>query len=185
MAQPDHLEYQRASRARARSAGGGVTRLSHQKPTGGAGRMSLSRSNYRHHDQKATSRKRSNSIRQDSRHRRFFLYELPSLPPKQLCTLLPDPTRTIVAVAAFLGLRCSEILGLEWPDYTGDEIRAIRSIWESVTIELKTRKSNPTNGPICANSAGMSANLNNTLKPRDSAHLKPMRSVRNRAEHTR
>ncbi len=59
----------------------------------------------------------------------------------QMLRLLPDPARTIVAVAAFLGLRRSEIRGLEWPDYTGDEIRVMRSVWESFTNEPKTRKS--------------------------------------------
>jgi hypothetical protein len=41
-AQPDHLEYRRASRARTRSAGGGVTGLSRRKPSAGAKQMSLS-----------------------------------------------------------------------------------------------------------------------------------------------
>jgi len=59
----------------------------------------------------------------------------------QMLRLLPDPARTIVAVAAFLGLRRGEIRGLEWPDYTGEEIRVMRSVWESVTSEPKTRKS--------------------------------------------
>ena len=53
--------------------------------------------------------------------------------------LLPDPARTIVAVAAFVGLSRSEIRGLEWPDYTGDRISVVRSVWESVVSEKKTR----------------------------------------------
>ena len=55
--------------------------------------------------------------------------------------VLPDPARAIVAVAAFLGLRRGEIRGLEWPDYSGEEIRVMRSVWESITNEPKTRKS--------------------------------------------
>ena len=55
--------------------------------------------------------------------------------------VLPDPARTIVGVAAFLGLRRGEIRGLEWPDYLGEEIRVMRSVWENVTNEPKTRKS--------------------------------------------
>ena len=52
---------------------------------------------------------------------------------------------------AFLGLRRGEIRGLERPDYTGEEIRAMRSVWESVTSEPKTRKSKapvPVIGPM-------------------------------------
>jgi integrase len=54
--------------------------------------------------------------------------------------LLPDPARTIVAVAAFVGLSRSEIRGLEWPDYKGHEIRVMRSVWNSIVGETKTRK---------------------------------------------
>jgi integrase len=54
--------------------------------------------------------------------------------------LLPDPARTIVAVAAFVGLCRSEIRGLEWPDYKGHEIRVMRSVWNSIVGETKTRK---------------------------------------------
>lgn len=100
--------------------------------------------------------------------------------------LLPDPARTICAVAAFLGLRRAEIRGLEWPDYSGEEIRVLRSVWESVTNEPKTRKSkapvpvilplqrlldqyrvsrgNPATGPIFASMNGKTPlNLNNVL----------------------
>lgn len=68
-----------------------------------------------------------------------YAYSLPEV--MMMLRLLPDPARTIVGVAAFLGLRRGEIRGLEWPDYTGDEIRVMRSVWESVTNEPKTRKS--------------------------------------------
>ncbi len=59
----------------------------------------------------------------------------------QMLSLLPDPARTIVAMAAFLGPRRSEIQGFEWPDYTGEKIWVMRSVWGSVTNEPKTRKS--------------------------------------------
>jgi len=103
----------------------------------------------------------------------------------QMLRLLPDPARTIVAVAAFLGLRRGEIRGLQWPDYTGDEIRVMRSVWESVTNEPKTRKSkapvpvivpmqrlldqyrasrgNPASGPIFGTMKGTPLSLNNVL----------------------
>lgn len=103
----------------------------------------------------------------------------------QMLRLLPDPAKTIVAVAAFLGLRRAEIRGLEWPDYTGEEIRVLRSVWESVTSEPKTRKSkapvpvigpmqrlldqyrvsrgNPASGSMFATIKGTPLNLNNVL----------------------
>jgi integrase len=55
--------------------------------------------------------------------------------------LLPDPARTIVAVAAFAGLRRSEIRGLLWEYYAGDTLKVMRSVWESHVNEPKTRKS--------------------------------------------
>jgi integrase len=112
-----------------------------------------------------------------------YAYSLPEV--MSMLQLLPDPARTIVAVAAFLGLRRSEIRGLEWPDYAGEEIRVLRSVWESVVSEPKTRKSkapvpvirpvqqmvnqfrlrlgNPAKGPIFANMKGTPLSLNNVL----------------------
>jgi integrase len=103
----------------------------------------------------------------------------------QMLNLLPDPARTIVAVAAFLGLRRSEIRGLEWQDYTGEEVRVMRSVWESVVSEPKTRKSkapvpvigpmqrlldefrlragSPASGPIFATMKKTPLSLNNVL----------------------
>jgi integrase len=61
-------------------------------------------------------------------------------PARSACTLedihamlgkLKEPARTIVALAAFSGLRKSEIRGLRWEDYTGDEIRVLRSVWRT------------------------------------------------------
>jgi integrase len=102
-----------------------------------------------------------------------------------LARYLPQPAYTIVAVAAFLGLRRAEIRGLEWPDYTGEEIRIMRSVWESVTNEPKTRRSKapvlvipalarildayreqcgkPESGPMFASEAKTPLNLNNLL----------------------
>jgi integrase len=103
----------------------------------------------------------------------------------RMLTYLPQPAYTIVAVAAFLGLRRAEIRGLEWPDYTGEEIRIMRSVWESVTNEPKTRRSKapvpvipalarildayreqcgkPESGPMFASEAKTPLNLNNLL----------------------
>jgi integrase len=112
-----------------------------------------------------------------------YAYTLPEV--MTMLRLLPDPARTIVAVAAFAGLRRSEIRGLEWQDYSGGEIRVMRSVWESVVNEPKTRKSkapvpcilplqrlidayklsrgNPSVGPIFATIKGTSLSLNNVL----------------------
>jgi integrase len=90
--------------------------------------------------------------------------------------ILPDPARTIVATASFVGLSRSELRGLEWPDYTGQQIRVMRGVWNSIVGRTMTRKrkapvpviqpmqrlldqyrvslGNPTTGPIFANIDG-------------------------------
>jgi integrase len=57
---------------------------------------------------------------------------------------LDEPARTVVAVAAFTGLRESEIRGLQWTDYSGAELFVRRGVWrknigETKTIESKAR----------------------------------------------
>jgi integrase len=42
---------------------------------------------------------------------------------------LPEPARTVCAVAAFTGLTRSELKGLKWGDYNGEEIKVQRKIW--------------------------------------------------------
>jgi integrase len=41
---------------------------------------------------------------------------------RRMLAILPEPEKTMVAVAAFGGLRQSEIQGLRWQDYTGKEL---------------------------------------------------------------
>jgi integrase len=55
--------------------------------------------------------------------------------------VLPEPSRTAVLVAALTGLRHSEIRGLRWEDFTGDELRVQRSVWASHVTETKTKAS--------------------------------------------
>jgi integrase len=43
---------------------------------------------------------------------------------------LPEPARTVCAVAAFTGLTRSELRGLKWEDYDGKNIQVRRKIWE-------------------------------------------------------
>lgn len=47
----------------------------------------------------------------------------------------------MVAVAAFAGLRESEIRGLQWPDYDGQFLHVQRSVWRTFTGETKTQAS--------------------------------------------
>jgi integrase len=54
---------------------------------------------------------------------------------------LEEPARTVVAVAAFTGLRESEIRGLQWVDYSGEELFVRRSVWRKAVGEVKTPES--------------------------------------------
>jgi integrase len=112
-----------------------------------------------------------------------FAYSLTEV--MSMVRLLPEPARTIVAVAAFSGLRRSEIRGLRWEDYDGEEIRVMRSVWEGFVNETKTRKSKapvpvitplrkmldifrihaggPTTGVLFATMKGTPLSLNNVL----------------------
>ncbi len=102
-----------------------------------------------------------------------------------MLAVLPEPAATVCAVAAFAGLRRSELRGVRWEDYDGDSIMVMRSVWEKFENEPKTKRSkapvpviprlqailaahklacgNPKSGPMFANGAGNPANLNNTL----------------------
>jgi integrase len=48
----------------------------------------------------------------------------------RMLDILSEPAKTVVATAAFTGMRQGEIRGLQWEDYTGDTIEVNRSIWE-------------------------------------------------------
>jgi len=43
---------------------------------------------------------------------------------------LPEPARTVCAVAAFTGLTRSELRGLKWTDYDGKTIKVRRKVWK-------------------------------------------------------
>jgi integrase len=53
----------------------------------------------------------------------------------------PEPAATIVAVAAFTGLRKGEISALRWEDYGGQELQVQRAEWRGVVGEPKSAKS--------------------------------------------
>ncbi len=56
--------------------------------------------------------------------------------------VLPDTAATVVAVAAFAGLRKSEIQGLRWDDLKDGELHVQRSAWRTTTVqEVKTEAS--------------------------------------------
>jgi integrase len=52
--------------------------------------------------------------------------------------VLPEPSRTVVLVAALTGLRMSEIRGLKWTDLEGDSLHVRRSVWRTHVSETKT-----------------------------------------------
>jgi integrase len=59
---------------------------------------------------------------------------------------LPDPAATVVAVAAFAGLRKSEIQGLKWEDLRDGELHIERAAWRTTIIE--ETKSAASNAPV-------------------------------------
>jgi integrase len=99
-----------------------------------------------------------------------------------MLTVLPEPSRTVVATAAFTGLRAGEIRGLSWEAFSsGTEgslgvVRVLRSVWRGRIGEPKNSRSkasvplipqlnklleqhrersgSPAFGPIFANGAG-------------------------------
>jgi integrase len=58
--------------------------------------------------------------------RAYTLEDIQAMLPK-----LPEPARTVVTVAAFTGVRASELRGLRWEDYSGDELKVSRSVWRT------------------------------------------------------
>lgn len=103
----------------------------------------------------------------------------------QILALLPEPSATVFAVAAFTGARRGEIRGLMWENYHDGEIEITRSIWRGHVTEPKTRKSrgaipviaplarrlelhrtrcgNPTSGVMFPNLKGSPMDLGNVL----------------------
>jgi integrase len=59
----------------------------------------------------------------------------------QILEVLPLLGKSLVATAAFTGLRHGELRGLEWTDYTSTKLAVHRSIWKSEVSLPKTRAS--------------------------------------------
>jgi integrase len=68
-----------------------------------------------------------------------YAYSLPEI--KAMLAMLPEPARTIVLTAAFTGLRKSELRGLTWASYNGEQLSVDRSVWNSTVSEPKTKRS--------------------------------------------
>jgi integrase len=83
----------------------------------------------------------------------FFHAAIPKTPqhrsePTRFATLdnvldmidvLDEPAATVVALAAFSGLRKSEIQGLRWEDLRGDELHVQRSAWRPTHVIEETK----------------------------------------------
>jgi integrase len=68
-----------------------------------------------------------------------------------MLTIVPEPARTVIAVAAFTGLRRSEIQGLLWECYDGETLKVERSVWEGIAGKPKSKHSKapvPVIGPL-------------------------------------
>jgi integrase len=109
-----------------------------------------------------------------------------------MLSVLSEPSHTIVAVAAFTGLRAGEIRGLTWDAYDpGDEnslgvVRVLHSVWRGRIGEPETQRSkapvplipqlqsmlerhreamgNPVAGPIFANGDGKPFDLDSLYR---------------------
>jgi integrase len=112
-----------------------------------------------------------------------YAYDLDEI--QSILALLPETAATVFAVAAFAGLRRSELQGLVWENYQDGVIRVTRAVWEGQINEPKTKRSrgavpvikplaarldlyrlrcgNPQSGPMFANQSGKPMSLNNLL----------------------
>jgi integrase len=59
----------------------------------------------------------------------------------RMLKVLPEPTSTIVAVAAFTGVRKGDLRGLLWENYDGEKIMISQSFLRGHALEPKTRQS--------------------------------------------
>jgi integrase len=59
----------------------------------------------------------------------------------RMLAVLPEPAATVVAMAAFTGVRKGELRGLTWENYEDSEIRVMKSVWRSHVDEPKRPKS--------------------------------------------
>ena len=99
---------------------------------------------------------------------------------------VPEPASTLMATAAFTGVRRGELRGMYWENYKDGEFLAARSIWNGITTDPKSKKSrapvaiipklaaklathrkaqhNPISGPVFPNGAGNAADPDSILR---------------------
>src|SRR5262245_44395828 len=102
-----------------------------------------------------------------------------------MLTILPEPAATIVATAAYTGVRRGELRGMSWENCKDRESLIAHSVWQSHINEPKSPKSkapiplinqlaqrlefhrarlgNPECGPMFPNEAGRPMDMNNLL----------------------
>jgi len=68
-------------------------------------------------------------------------YDLETIEKMLALPELGETARLAMAIAAFTGLRKSEIRGLCWQDCEGSELRVSRSVWNHYTTDPKTERS--------------------------------------------
>jgi integrase len=65
-----------------------------------------------------------------------------------MLSVLPEPARTAVLVASFTGLRHTEIRGLKWQDFVGDELRISRNVWGTWVSDEGETKTESSAAPV-------------------------------------
>ena len=83
-----------------------------------------------------------------------FAYDLNSV--FAILQVLPEPSRTVVAIAAFAGLRRGELEGLLWESYDGDTLKVMRAMWQGIVGEREKQKieGSRSRNPAAARSLG-------------------------------
>jgi len=117
----------------------------------------------------------------------------------RLLTLLPEPARTIVAVAYFTAIRIGKLEGLQWSDWRDGCLYITRSIWRGRVNEPKTlssaapvpvgerlagvlemhwaRSGSPSTGPIFRTAIGTTLSMGNVLNRQILPVFEPLRHL--------
>jgi integrase len=104
----------------------------------------------------------------------------------RMLDVLPDPAATVIAAAAFTGLRKGEVRGMRWENLRDDEMKVTHSIWNRHIGDPKTKaskapipviapllkflerhrvnKGNPENGWVFSSSIGSPLHLDNLVR---------------------
>ena len=99
---------------------------------------------------------------------------------------VPEPASTLLATAAFTGVRRGELRGMFWENYKDGEFMIAKSIWNGITTDPKSKKSrapvpiipklaakltahrkaqhNPISGPVFPNGAGNAVDPESILR---------------------